>query len=108
MKTNNKKKIKLKKDDTVKVIAGKDKGKSGRILKIDRDNDRIIVQGLNIAKKAVRKKSQQDKGGIIEIETPLHISNVAIVIKDGTTSRIGFEIRDGKKVRIAKKTGEVL
>ncbi|MCK5156294.1 MAG: 50S ribosomal protein L24 [Spirochaetales bacterium] len=108
MKTTNNKKIKLRKNDTVKIIAGKDKGKSGRILKIDRDNDRVIVQGLNIARKAVRKKSQQDKGGIIEIETPLHISNVAIVTKDGSTSRIGFEIRDGKKVRIAKKTGEVL
>ena len=102
------KKIKLKKDDTVKVIAGKDKGKTGRILKIDRDNDRVIVQGLNIAKKAVRKKSQQDKGGIIEIEMPLHISNVAIVTKDGSTSRIGIEVRDGKRVRIAKKTGDVL
>ena len=91
------KKIKLKKDDTVKVIAGKDKGKTGRILKIDRDNDNVIVQGLNIAKKAVRKKNQQDKGGIIEIEMPLHISNVAIVTKDGATSRIGIEVRDGKE-----------
>lgn len=101
-------KCKLKKDDTVKIIAGKDKGKTGRILKVNRDNNSVIIQGLNIAKKAVKKKSQQDKGGIIEIEAPLHISNVAIVTKDGSTSRIGFEIRDGKKVRVAKKTGEVL
>jgi large subunit ribosomal protein L24 len=103
-----KKKIKLKKNDTVKVIAGKEKGKTGRILKIDRKNDRVIVQGLNIVKKAVRKKSQQDKGGIIEIEAPLHISNVAVVTKDGSVSRIGYEFKEGTKVRIAKKTGEVL
>lgn len=102
------KKIKLKKNDTVKIIAGKDRGKTGKILKIDRKNDRVIVQGLNIVKKAAKKKNQQDKGGIIEIEAPLHISNVALVTKDGSTSRIGFEFRDGKKVRIAKKTGEVL
>lgn len=102
------KKIRLKKNDVVKILAGKDKGKSGKILKIDRVNDRVIVQGLNIVKKAVRKKNQQDKGGIIEIEAPLHISNVAIMSKDGSTSRIGFEYKDGKKVRVAKKTGEVL
>jgi large subunit ribosomal protein L24 len=102
------KKIKLKKNDTVKIITGKDRGKTGKILKIDRKNDRVIVQGLNIVKKAAKKKNQQDKGGIIEIEAPLHISNVALVTKDGSTSRIGFEFRDGKKVRIAKKTGEVL
>lgn len=108
MKNTNQKKIKLKKNDTVKIIAGKDKGKTGKVLKIDRSNDKVIVQGLNIVKKAVRKKSQQDKGGIIEIEAPLHISNVAIITKDGSTSRIGFELKDGKKVRIAKKTGEEL
>ena len=100
------KKIRLKKNDMVKVIAGKDKGKTGKVLKIDQKNDRVIVQGLNIVRKAVRKKSQQDKGGIIEIEAPLHISNVAIVTKDGSTSRIGYAFKDGRKVRIAKKTGD--
>lgn len=108
MKNSSQKKFKLKKNDTVKVIAGKDKGKTGKILKIDRQNDKVIVQGLNIVKKAVRKKNQQDKGGIIEIEAPLHISNVAVVSKDGSTSRIGYQFKDGKKIRIAKKTGEEL
>ncbi len=99
-------KTKLKKDDTVKVLSGKEKGKTGRILKIDTVNGRVLVQGLNLVKKAVRKKSQQDKGGIIEIEAPIHISNVALVTKSGQTTRIGYKFEDGKKVRIARKTGE--
>ncbi|MCF7940946.1 MAG: 50S ribosomal protein L24 [Spirochaetia bacterium] len=98
----------IKKNDTVKVIAGKDKGKTGKVVKIDRTAGRVVVQGVNMVKKAMKKRSQQDKGGIIEIEAPLHISNVAIVTKDGSTSRIGYKFEDGKKVRFAKKTGEVL
>ncbi len=101
-------KTKIKKDDTVQVLAGKDKGKTGKVLKIDRVDDRVVVQGVNMVKKAMKKRNQQDKGGIIEIEAPLHISNVAIVTKDGSTSRIGYKIENGKKVRFAKKTGEVL
>lgn len=100
--------IKLKKNDTVKVIAGKEKGKTGKIVKIDRENDRVIVQGVNMVKKAMRKKNQQDKGGIVEIEAPIHVSNVAALVKDGSTSRLGYKLEDGKKVRFAKKTGEVL
>jgi large subunit ribosomal protein L24 len=98
----------IKKNDTVKVVAGKDKGKTGKVVKIDRTAGRVVVQGVNMVKKAMKKRSQQDKGGIIEIEAPLHISNVAIVTKDGSTSRIGYKFEDGKKVRFAKKTGEVL
>ncbi len=101
-------KTKLKKDDTVKVLTGKEKGKTGRILKIDAANGRVLVQGLNLVKKAVRRKSQQDKGGIIEIEAPIHISNVSLVTKSGQTTRIGYKFEDGKKVRIARKTGEVI
>lgn len=99
---------KIRKNDTVKVLTGKDKGKTGKVLKVDRVQGRVVVQGLNMVKKAVRKRTQQDKGGIIEIEAPLHISNVAIVTKDGSTSRIGYKFENGKKVRYAKKTGEVL
>jgi large subunit ribosomal protein L24 len=68
-------KFKLKKEDTVEIIAGKDKGKRGRILKILRDKDRIVVEGANIVKKAQKRRSQQDRGGIIEIEAPIHSSN---------------------------------
>lgn len=99
-------KTKLKKDDTVKVLSGKERGKTGRILKIDTVKGRVLVQGLNLVKKAVRKKSQQDKGGIIEIEAPIHISNVSLVTKSGQKTRIGYKFEDGKKVRIARKTGE--
>ena len=99
-------KTKLKKDDTVKVLTGKEKGKTGRILNVDTDSERVFVHGLNLVKKAVRKKNQQDKGGIIEIEAPLHVSNVALLAKNGQVSKIGYKFQDGKKIRIAKKTGD--
>ncbi|MDR1074336.1 MAG: 50S ribosomal protein L24, partial [Treponema sp.] len=74
-------KFKLKKEDTVEIMTGKDKKKRGRILKILRDKDRVVVEGLNIVKKARKRRNQQDRGGIIEIEAPLHISNVQIICK---------------------------
>lgn len=101
-------KAKIKKDDTVKILAGKDKGKTGRVIKVDAENSKVIVQGLNIIKKAVKRKSQQDKGGIIELEAPIHISNVGVVTKNGEASRIGYKMDGDKKVRIAKKSGDVL
>ncbi|MCH3907948.1 MAG: 50S ribosomal protein L24 [Sphaerochaeta sp.] len=101
--------MRLKKNDTVKVISGKDKGKTGRILSIDHDKERVVVQGVNMVKKTMKKKNQQDKGGIIEIEAPLSVANVAYVLKDGKTTRIGYKFDDnGNKVRVAKKTGEVI
>ena len=101
--------MRLKKNDTVKIIAGKDKGKTGRIVKIDPVNERVVVQGANMVKNTMKKKNPQDKGGIMEIEAPIHVSNVALVVKNGETSRIGYKIdENGNKVRFAKKTGEVL
>ncbi len=99
--------MRLKKDDTVKIIAGKDKGKTGKIVKIDPKKERVYVQGANMITKTVKKKNPQDKGGMMEIEAPIHVSNVALVSKDKTT-RIGYKVENGKKVRYAKKTGEVL
>ena len=101
-------KFKLKKEDNVQVIAGKDKGKTGRILKIMRDKDRILVQGVNIVKKAKKKRKQNDQGGIIEIEAPLHSSNLMIVCKKCGPIKIGYKIEDNKKVRVCRKCGEVL
>ena len=75
------KKVKIRKDDLVEVIAGKDKGKRGTVVRVISDKDRVIVAGVNLVKKAMRKRSQQDRGGISEVEAPLHISNVAIVCK---------------------------
>jgi len=101
-------KFKLRKEDTVEVITGKDKGKRGRILKILRDKDRAVVEGLNIVKKAQKKRKQQDRGGIIEIEAALHTSNLMIVCKKCGPTRIGYKFDGDKKVRICKKCGEVL
>lgn len=99
--------MRLKKDDTVKIIAGKDKGLTGKIIKVDPVNERVIVQGANMVKKTMKKQNAQDKGGIMEVEAPIHVSNVALVSK-GSVSKIGYKMENGKKVRYAKKTGEVL
>ena len=101
-------KFKLKKEDTVEVIAGKDKGKRGRILKILRDKDRVLVEGVNLVKKAQKKRKQNDQGGIIEIEAPLHSSNVMIVCKKCGPVKIGYKIDGDKKVRVCRKCGEAL
>jgi large subunit ribosomal protein L24 len=101
-------KFKLKKEDTVEVIAGKDKGKRGKILKILRDKDRIVIEGVNIVKKAMKKRKQQDRGGIVEIEAALHSSNLMIVCKKCGPTRIGCRLDGDKKVRFCKKCGEAL
>ncbi|MDR2517520.1 MAG: 50S ribosomal protein L24 [Spirochaetaceae bacterium] len=101
-------KFKLKKEDTVQIIAGKDKGKRGRIIKILRDKDRVIVEGANIVKKAQKRRNQQDRGGIIEIEAPLHSSNLMIVCKKCGPTRIGYKIDGAKKNRVCRKCGEAL
>ncbi len=100
------KKFKIRKEDTVQVIAGKDKGKRGSVVRILRDKDRVIVLGLNMVKKAMRRKNQQDRGGIVEIEAPIHISNVMIVCKKCGPTRIGYKIDGDKKTRVCRKCGE--
>ena len=99
--------LKIKKGDTVKIIAGKDKGKEGKVISIDRKSERLIVEGLNIVKNHSKPSTSNSKGGIISTEAPLHISNVALVVK-GQVTKVGFEIKDGKKVRVSKKTGEAI
>ncbi|MDR1046284.1 MAG: 50S ribosomal protein L24 [Treponema sp.] len=101
-------KFKLKKEDTVEVIAGKDKGKRGRILKILRDKDRIVVEGINIVKKAQKRRNQQDRGGIAEIEAAIHSSNLMIVCKKCGPTRIGYKAEGDSKVRVCRKCGEAL
>ena len=102
------KKFKLRKGDTVQVIAGKDKGKRGEIVSILPKKDAVVVSGVNIVKKAMKKKSQQDQGGIAEIEAPLNISNVAIVCKNCGPTKIGYKIDGDMKVRVCRKCGDVL
>jgi large subunit ribosomal protein L24 len=106
-------KFKLKKEDTVQIITGKDKGKRGRILKILRDKDRIVVEGANIVKKAKKRRSQQDRGGIVEVEAAIHSSNVMIVCKKCGPTRIGYKLNSdqsaqGNKIRVCRKCGEAL
>ena len=101
--------MKLKKNDTVKILAGKDKGKTGKIVKVDREKERVVVQGVNMVKKTMKKKNPQDKGGIMEIEAPIHVSKLAFVTSKGVGTRIGYKSdENGTKVRFAKKTGEVI
>ena len=101
-------KFKLKKEDSVEVITGKDKGKRGRILKILRDKNRVVVEGVNIVKKAKKRRNQQDRGGIIEIEAGIHYSNISIVCKKCGPTRIGYKIEEKEKTRICRKCGEAL
>jgi len=101
-------KFKLKKDDTVEVIAGKDKGKRGKILKILRAKDRVLVDGVNIVKKAKKRQKQSDRGGIIEIEAAIHSSNVAVVCKKCGPTRIGYKIEGEAKTRVCRKCREAL
>jgi large subunit ribosomal protein L24 len=106
-------KFKLKKEDTVVIITGKDKGKRGRILKILRGKDRVVVEGANIVKKAKKRKNQQDRGGIIEVEAAIHYSNVAIVCKKCGPTRVGYKIEGAEgstktKTRVCRKCGEAL
>ena len=102
------KKLKIRKDDTVQVIAGKDKGKRGAVVRVIAKKDAVIVSGINMVKKAMRKRSQQDQGGIAEIEAPLNISNVAIVCKKCGPTRIGYKLDGDKKTRVCRKCGEAL
>lgn len=109
----------IKTGDTVVVIAGRDKyttdkkGKkvrrTGRVLKVYPRTERVLVEGVNIVKKHQRPLHADDKGGIIEIEAPIHVSNVALLDpKTNEPTRVGYKVVDGKKVRYAKKSGESL
>ena len=101
-------KSKLKKNDTVAVIAGKDKGKTGRVLRVDHASGRVLVEGVNMVKKAQRQRRQEETGGIIEKEAPIALSNVMYVGKDGKPTRLGYRVEGGDKVRFSKRTGETV
>ena len=98
---------KIKVGDTVKVITGKDKGKEGEVLKIDHKNGKVIVKDINMITKHNKQSQQNPNGGIIKYEAPLDISNVMLLV-GGKVTRVGFEMKDGKKVRVAKVDGSVI
>jgi large subunit ribosomal protein L24 len=102
-------KSKIRKGDTVEVLAGKDKGKRGEVVRVNLKKEAVIVSGVNIVKKAMKKRSQQDQGGIAEVEAPLNISNVGIVCKKcGKPVKIGYKFDGDKKIRVCRKCGETL
>lgn len=102
--------LRIKKNDKVLVITGKDKGKTGKILHVFPEANKVLVEKLNLVKKAKKKTQQDQQGGFIDIEMPLHISNVMLVDKKtNNPTRFGVKIlKDGTKVRVSKKTGEVI
>ncbi|HSO97442.1 MAG TPA: 50S ribosomal protein L24 [Solirubrobacteraceae bacterium] len=102
----------IRSNDEVIVISGKDRGKTGKVLRVDPKKERVYVEGLNIVKRHQRPTqtaSGQQAGGVIEREGPIHVSNVALIDpKDGKPTRVGIEIADGKRLRIAKRSGSRL
>jgi large subunit ribosomal protein L24 len=100
---------KIRKGDKVVVLAGKDKGRTGEVLSVAPKDDKALVRGVNMVRRH-QKQSQTQEGGIITKEAPIHLSNIALADpKDGKPTRVGFQVqKDGKKVRVAKRSGEVI
>lgn len=98
----------VKKGDKVKVITGKDKNKEGVVLAAFPKKDKVTVEGVNIVKKHQKPSQAAPQGGILEVEAPIHVSNVMVLDPNGVAGRVGYKEVDGKKVRVSKKTGEVI
>ncbi|OYT17498.1 MAG: 50S ribosomal protein L24 [Bacteroidetes bacterium 4572_77] len=103
-------KLNIKKGDTVKVISGESKGKQGRVLKIDAEKSRAVVEGANLVKKHTKPNAENPQGGIIEQEAAIHISNLMVIDAKGNATKIGKkkDEKSGKSVRFSKKSGEVI
>ena len=100
--------MKYKVGDNVKIIAGDQKGSSGKIIKIYRKKNKALVEGINMVKKHNKPNANNPKGGIIEKESPIHISNISFVTKEGNPTRVGYKFEEDKKVRISTKTKEII
>ena len=105
--------LRIRRDDTVRVIAGKDRGKTGRVLRVDPEKQKVYVEGANIVKRHMRPRTLRDTqraqelGGIVESEGPIHISNVMLIDPDsGEPTRVGVKRDGGRRVRVAKKSGQ--
>ena len=101
-------KLHIKKNDTVVVLAGEDKGKTGKVLKVLVEKNRALVEGVNMVSKSTKPSAKNPQGGIVKQEAPIHISNLSLIDpKSGKATRVGIKVtEEGKKVRIAKKSGE--
>ena len=100
--------MKIKVGDNVIVLAGDHKGSSGKILKVFRAKNTALVEGINLVKKHNKPSANNPKGGIIEKESPINLSNLSHTTKDGNATKIGYRVEDGKKVRFSKKTNEII
>ncbi|MDR0920791.1 MAG: 50S ribosomal protein L24 [Lactobacillales bacterium] len=98
----------VKKGDKVKVITGKDKNKEGVVLAAFPKKDKVLVEGVNIVKKHQKPNALNPQGGILEVEAPIHVSNVQVLDENGVAGRVGYKFVDDKKVRFNKKSGEIL
>jgi large subunit ribosomal protein L24 len=102
-------KLKIKSGDTVRVIAGDHKGAEGKVVKVDREKNKAIVEGVNMVSKHTKPSAKSPQGGIVKKEAPIQISNVALVdIKTKATTKVGFRMDGDKKVRFSKKSNQVL
>ncbi len=101
-------KLKIKTGDTVRVIAGDHKGSEGKVLTVFIEKNKAIVEGVNMIKKHMKPNAQSPQGGIVEKEAALQISNLSLLNAKGETTRVGYKMEDGKKVRYAKKSNEVI
>lgn len=99
-------KLKIKKGDNVVVLSGSSKGTKGSVLKVYPEKAKAIVEGVNVIKKHTKPNVQNPQGGIVETEAPIYVSKLALVDSNGKPTRVGYEVKDGKKVRVAKKTGK--
>ena len=101
-------KLKIKSGDTVRVIAGDHKGSEGKIVKVLLEKNKVIVEGVNMVKKHMKPSAQSPQGGIVEKEALIQISNLSLLTAKGETTRVGYKMEDGKKVRFSKKSNEVI
>jgi large subunit ribosomal protein L24 len=96
---------KIRKGDKVVVLAGKDKGRTGEVVKVMPKDEKAVVRGINVVRRHQRQ-TQTQEGGIVALDAPIHLSNLALADpKDGKPTRVGFDVKDGKKVRVAKRSG---
>ena len=101
-------KMKIKKGDMVKVIAGNSKGMQGKVLAVYPKKSRVLVEGVNIVSKHAKPSNENPQGGIVKKEAPIHISNVMLIDNKGNATRVGYRVEKGKKVRFSKKSQEVI
>ena len=105
---NKQPKLKIRKGDIVKVMAGDNKGSQGRVLEVNLSDRKVLVEGVNMVSKHTKPNAKNTQGGIVKKEMPIHVSNVMLIDGKGNTTRVGRRVEDGKMVRYSKKSQEVI